>query len=246
MGARSSGTRRGDKEIIHVDSTPAEIDGFYLPQVEVVGEIGRRYRCLTMLCADIPKPWRTIVTGAADAAYATLQSYAHDPGMPMKPQRVVWELRQTLGEFDIVVSDVGAHKLWLARYYPAYRPNTILISNGLATMGIAVPGGLAARLAEPTRRVVAVSGDGGFLMNSQELETAQRLRVPYVNLVWRDGQYSAIELSQQRRLGRTVGVDFGTRIWSPMPGVRAPPGRCSMPTTCGRCCSAHWPSTRPR
>jgi acetolactate synthase-1/2/3 large subunit len=104
---------------------------------------------------------------------------------------------------------VGAHKLWLASYYPAYRPNTLIISNGLATMGLAVPGGLAARLAQPTRRVVAVSGDGGFLMNSQELETAQRLRVPYVNVVWMDGRYGVIELNQQRRLGRTFGVEFG-------------------------------------
>ena len=198
-----------DKEIIHVDSTSAEVDDYYLPQVEVVGEIGRALQALTMLCADIPKPWQTPEASPVHATHATLQSYAHDASVPMKPQRVVWDLRQALGESDILVSDVGAHKLWLARYYPAYQPNTILISNGLATMGIAVPGGLAARLAQPTRRVVAVSGDGGFLMNSQELETAQRLRVPYVNVVWLDGQYSAIELSQQRRLGRTVGIEFG-------------------------------------
>jgi acetolactate synthase-1/2/3 large subunit len=198
----------GSKEIVHVDSTPAEIDRHYLPAVEVVGEIGAALTELAALCANAPRPWATANRAGADA-YATLQPFARDPSVPMKPQRVVWELRQALDDTDILISDVGAHKLWLASYYPAYRPNTLIISNGLATMGLAVPGGLAARLAQPTRRVVAVSGDGGFLMNSQELETAHRLRVPYVNIVWQDGRYGVIELNQQRRLGHTFGVEFG-------------------------------------
>jgi acetolactate synthase-1/2/3 large subunit len=197
-----------DKEIIHVDSTPAEIDGHYLPAVEVVGEIGAALTALAALCADQPRR-AAAREGLTASPYESLQAFAHDPSVPMKPQRVVWELRAALGESDILISDVGAHKLWLASYYPAYRPNTLIISNGLATKGLAVPGGLAARLAQPTRHVVAVSGDGGFLMNSQELETAQRLRVPYVNIVWMDGRYGVIELNQQRRLGRTFGVEFG-------------------------------------
>ncbi len=197
-----------DKEIIHVDSTPAEIDGHYLPAVEVVGEIGAALTALAALCADQPRR-ATAREGLTASPYESLQAFAHDPSVPMKPQRVVWELRAALGESDILISDVGAHKLWLASYYPAYRPNTLIISNGLATMGLAVPGALAARLAQPTRHVVAVSGDGGFLMNSQELETAQRLHVPYVNIVWMDGRYGVIELNQQRRLGRTFGVEFG-------------------------------------
>jgi acetolactate synthase-1/2/3 large subunit len=197
-----------DKEIIHVDSTPAEIDGHYLPAVEVVGEIGAALTALAALCADQPRR-AAAREGLTASPYESLQAFAHDPSVPMKPQRVVWELRAALDESDILISDVGAHKLWLASYYPAYRPNTLIISNGLATMGLAVPGALAARLAQPTRHVVAVSGDGGFLMNSQELETAQRLRVPYVNIVWMDGRYGVIELNQQRRLGRTFGVEFG-------------------------------------
>jgi acetolactate synthase I/II/III large subunit len=197
-----------DKTIIHVDSTPAEIDGHYLPAVEVVGEIGAALSALAALCAEQPRR-RPARRALAAHPYESLRAFAGDPSVPMKPQRVVWELRAALGESDILISDVGAHKLWLASYYPAYRPNTLIISNGLATMGLAVPGGLAARLAHPTRRVVAVSGDGGFLMNSQELETAQRLRVPYVNVVWMDARYGVIELNQQRRLGRTFGVEFG-------------------------------------
>jgi acetolactate synthase-1/2/3 large subunit len=199
----------GGKEIIHVDSTPAEIDGHYLPAVEVVGEIGAALTELAALCAAQPRRARTPPDRAVADAYGSLAPFATDASVPMKPQRIVWELRQALDDADILISDVGAHKLWLASYYPAYRPNTLIISNGLATMGLAVPGGLGARLAQPTRRVVAVSGDGGFLMNSQELETAQRLRVPYVNIVWQDGRYGVIELNQQRRLGHTFGVEFG-------------------------------------
>lgn len=137
-----------------------------------------------------------------------LPEYASDDKMPMKPQRIIWELRQALTDDDILVSDVGAHKVWLALHYPTGKPNTVVISNGFATMGIAVPGGLAAKLAVPDRKVVAVSGDGGFLMNSQELETARRLGVAYINVVWTDGRYGVIELNQQRRFGRTFGVEF--------------------------------------
>jgi acetolactate synthase-1/2/3 large subunit len=201
-----------DKEIIHVDSTPAEIDGHYLPALEVVGEIAHALQALAGLCQERAHSWwkgaNSQTEQGEESALSSLQSYATNSSMPMKPQRVVWEIRQALGDDDILVSDVGAHKLWLSLLYPAARPNTVIISNGFATMGIAVPGGLAAKLALPDRKVVAVSGDGGFMMNSQELETAHRLRLPYVNVVWTDGHYGVIELNQKRRFGRTFGVDF--------------------------------------
>jgi acetolactate synthase-1/2/3 large subunit len=203
-----------DKEILHIDSTPAEIDGHYLPALEVVGEIGPALHALAGLCQAQEHTWWEPAKGREDseltapAALSGVQGYAGDNSMPMKPQRVIWELRQALAGEDILVSDVGAHKLWLALLYPAARPNTVVISNGFATMGIAVPGGLAAKLARPERKVVTVSGDGGFLMNSQELETARRLRVPYVNVVWTDRRYGVIALNQQRRFGRTFGVEF--------------------------------------
>jgi acetolactate synthase-1/2/3 large subunit len=207
---------RNEKRIVHIDSTPAEIDDNYLPAIEVVGEIGDALRHLASLCGSCEHDWWPDSPGSRGAGgtgpgqrlLATLQGYATDSSMPMKPQRIVWELRQALGDDDILISDVGAHKLWLALYYPTARPNTVIISNGLATMGIAVPGGLAAKLACPERKVVAVSGDGGFLMNSQELETARRLGVNYVNVVWTDSRYGVIELNQQRRLGRTFGTEF--------------------------------------
>ena len=204
---------RRDKEIIHIDSTPAEIDGHYLPALEVVGEIGDALEALAKLCETRKHSWWEDAKSSQGergkkSALEELRGYAADDSIPMKPQRVIWELRQAMADDDILVSDVGAHKLWLALHYPTARPNTVVISNGFATMGIAVPGGLAARLALPERKVVAVSGDGGFLMNSQELETARRLGVAYVNVVWTDRRYGIIELNQQRRFGRSFGVEF--------------------------------------
>jgi len=200
---------RRDKEIIHIDSTPAEIDGHYLPAVEVVGEIGDSLRALARLCEKEEAPsWPDPVLPSR-AVLTALQGHARNDSVPLKPQRVVWEIRQALGEEDILVSDVGAHKVWLARFFPTIRPNTVVISNGFASMGLAVPGGLAAKLAHPDRKVVAVSGDGGFMMNSQELETAQRLGTSFVTVVWMDGRHGMIELNQLRRFGRAFGVEFG-------------------------------------
>ena len=94
----------------------------------------------------------------------------------MQPPRALWEIRQALGRHDMLISDVGLHKLWIARMFPAHEPNTVLIANGLAGMGIALPTAIAAKLVHPDRNVVTVNGDGGFLMNVQELETAMRLQ----------------------------------------------------------------------
>ena len=127
---------------------------------------------------------------------------------PIRPQRVVCDLRRALADDDILISDVGFHKLWLATLFPASRPNTVVLSNGLASMGIAVPGAVAAKLVRPQCKVVAVTGDGGFLMNSQELETAKRLKTAFVVVVLVDNRYGAIELNQKRRFGRSFGVEF--------------------------------------
>ena len=198
-----------DKEIIHIDSTPAEIDGHYLPTIEVVGEIGESLRALTELSQGHAGQWWPDRRDVPHPLLSRLASYANDESVPLKPQRVVWDLRQALDDDDILISDVGAHKVWLARLFPTSRANTVIISNGFASMGIALPGGVAAKLAHPTRKVVAVSGDGGFLMNSQELETARRLGTAFVNVVWADGRYGLIELNQRRQFGDAFGVEFG-------------------------------------
>jgi acetolactate synthase-1/2/3 large subunit len=126
----------------------------------------------------------------------------------MQPPRALWEIRRALGREDILVSDVGLHKLWIGRMFPAYEPNTVLIANGLAGMGFAVPAGIAAKLVHPDRKVVTVNGDGGFLMNFQELETAVRLKTPFVSVVWENQQYGSIVWKQDKKFGRHFGVDF--------------------------------------
>ena len=190
---------RGDKRVVHVDSRPAEIDASYVIATEVVGEIADSLEALRPLVK--PRP--------AATPYKVDLRIAGDGAFPLWPRRVVADLRAALADLDIVISDVGAHKVWLSRLYPAYAPNTVIVANGFAPMGIAVPGAIAAKLVKPERKVVAFCGDGGFLMNVQELETAKRLGTSIVCVVLMDGRYGVIEANQQRRFGRTGGIEFG-------------------------------------
>ena len=195
------------KRVLHIDSDAAEIDRNYLPAAEVVGEIGDSLRALADVTGERwdAEGWLRY----REPALRELERHASDDSFPLKPQRVVHDLRRALGDDDILISDVGVHKLWLATRFPATRPNTVVIANGLASMGIALPGAVAAKLVQPERKVVAVSGDGGFLMNAQELETAKRLGTAFVAVVLVDDRYGVIELNQKRRFGRTFGVEFG-------------------------------------
>jgi acetolactate synthase-1/2/3 large subunit len=197
---------RRDKKIVVVDSEPAEIDAFFTPEVELVGDI---YHVLTRLaeeCRDVPhsggsQRLRDVVLGRLEAA-------RDDEQFPMMPPRVLYELRQAMGRDDILISDVGLHKLWIGRMFPAHEPNTVMIANGLAGMGFAVPCAVAAKLVHPGRRVVTVNGDGGILMNFQELETAMRLKTAIVNVVWENRQFGSIVWKQDKKFGEHFGVDF--------------------------------------
>ena len=131
-----------------------------------------------------------------------------DDSFPMQPPRALWEIRDAMGREDLLISDVGLHKLWIARMFPAHEPNTVFIANGLAGMGIALPTAIAAKLVHPERKVITVNGDGGFLMNCQELETAVRLRTPIVNVIWENSQYGSIVWKQDKKFGRHFGIDF--------------------------------------
>jgi acetolactate synthase-1/2/3 large subunit len=196
------------RPLIHVDSLPAELDAAYLPSVELVGDIGE---ALCQLGADWTGAPFTAPTVIRQRVEAEWRDHAASDIYPLAPQRVLADLRAALDAHDIVISDVGAHKQWVARRFPTYWANTVIISNGLATMGIGVPGGVAAKLAHPERNVVVVTGDGGFMMNMQELETAARLKLPFVTLVWTDEAYGVIEWKQSQRYGHT----FGTRFTNP-------------------------------
>jgi acetolactate synthase I/II/III large subunit len=197
-----------NRPLIHLDSLPAEIDAAYLPAVELVGDIGESLR---LLGADWSRGAFTPPAASRARIEAEWADHAESDVYPLAPQRVLADLRAALDDHDIVISDVGAHKQWVARRFPTYWANTVIISNGLATMGIGVPGAVAARLAHPERNVVCVTGDGGFMMNMQELETAARLKLPIVTLVWTDEAYGVIEWKQSQRYGHT----FGTRFTNP-------------------------------
>ena len=195
----------GDKTIVHVDALPAEVDERYIVAVGVLGDIGEGLRGVALRT----KPHSASPLKALRRAIVEDRMlYAEDQGFPVKPQKILWDLRKVLEPADIVISDVGAHKMWTARQYPAELPNTCIISNGFAAMGIAVPGAIAAKLAFPERKVVAVTGDAGFLMNSQEIETAVRAKTPFVALIWNDSEYGLITWHQLRHFGRTSHIAF--------------------------------------
>lgn len=196
-----------DKRIVHVDVSPAEVDAHYIVEVGVLGDVALSLEQIGGSLSRFDAQWASRCRQAVVTGFE--QEFTGPPAWPLRPQHVIRELRAALSTDDIVICDVGAHKLWMARMFPCEAPNTCIISNGLAAMGIGLPGAIAAKLLFPQRRVVAVTGDGGFLMNAQELETAVRLNLPLVILVWRDDGYGVIRWKQQLRFGRTSSVDFG-------------------------------------
>jgi acetolactate synthase-1/2/3 large subunit len=197
---------RRDKRIVVIDSEQAEIDEYFTPEVELVGDI---YHVLSRLAEESRHvPHSTVSHRLRDVVLGRFEAAKDDDAFPMQPPRVLWEIRQALGRHDILISDVGLHKLWIGRMFPAHEPNTVLIANGLAGMGFAVPCGIAAKLVHPERKVVTVNGDGGVLMNFQELETATRLGTPVVNVVWENRQFGSIVWKQDKKFGRHFGTDF--------------------------------------
>jgi len=193
-------------QIVHIDFTSAEVDAHYQPAVEVVADVREALELLPPLVTRAERSDKT----------RAVRGGSHDDGarrradaFPLFPERIFADLETALAPEDLVISDVGAHKLWLARSYGARQPNTVIISNGFAAMGIGLPGAIAAKMVHPERRVVAVCGDGGFLMNVHELETAVRLQAAIVALIFRDDGYGSIRWKQMQRFGRTAGVDFG-------------------------------------
>jgi len=199
---------RRDKRIVHIDLSPAEVDAAYQVSVGVQGAIAESLARIveqTSARADSGK-----IRGGAlrEIIQKEFRAEAEGDSFPLKPQQVVRALRQVLGDNDILISDVGAHKLWIARMYPCMAPNTCIISNGFASMGIALPGAIGAKLLYPQRRVLAACGDGGFLMSVQELETAVRAQTNFVALIFEDSGYGVIKWKQLKRYGRPAFVHF--------------------------------------
>ena len=192
---------KGEINIIHIAATPAEVDSSYIPGVEVVGDISDSLNEILKVADREKKPSPYALSLRANIR-SEYEEYAKAEDFPIKPQKLIYDLRQVMGPDDIVISDVGAHKMWIARHYHCHSPNTCLISNGFAAMGIAIPGALAAKMVYPKRKVVAATGDGGFMMNCQELETALRVGTPFVTLIFNDGGYGLIEWKQENQFGQ--------------------------------------------
>jgi acetolactate synthase-1/2/3 large subunit len=198
---------QGDKQIIHLHRFAAVVDTYYDVTVDVTGDIPK---ALNALAAKVsPKPGLVATEQKIRCLIQEeLERGRHDDSYPVKPQRLVTDIRAALGREDFVLVDSGAVKMWMARLYPTYRPNTCLVSNGLSTMGFAVSGALGVKLAYPKHKVLAVTGDGGFLMNAQEMETALREKISFVILVWVDGSYGLIKWKMEMQLKRSSHVDF--------------------------------------
>jgi len=209
------------KNIIHIDFTPAEVDTYYCPSVEIAADIESTINAiLTQLHGS-----KAVDTTSSSNCFLKMKmsknnkkikkeiieranKYKEDSEYPIKPERLITDVRKLIDSHDILISDVGAHKLWIAKIYETFHPNTCLISNGFASMGFALPGAIAAQLAFPHRKIVVMCGDGGFLMNVQELETAVRLRLPIIVIIWCDREYGVISLKQIEEFGKKAFTEF--------------------------------------
>jgi acetolactate synthase-1/2/3 large subunit len=198
----------GATPILHIDTEEAETDSHYPVILNVIGNIHENLKKVSESLSRIERD-NTWVAHVRNEALAELEQFKEDESFPIKPQKIISDLRSVLNKEDIVLSDVGAHKMWIARMFHTYQPNTCLISNGLASMGIAVPGAIAAKIVYPKRNIVAVCGDGSFQMTSAELETAKRLNLPIIVLLWRDEGYGLIEWHQQKKFKRSAYIKFG-------------------------------------
>jgi acetolactate synthase-1/2/3 large subunit len=206
----------GNKDIIHADFLPAEIDAHYHPDTELVGDLAYTLEKLAdrvEACGGID--FRSSQqAGVREHLLAEFAAHGDDRTEgSIRPQKVLWDVREAMGPNDILLSDVGAHKMWIARYYQCHEPNTCLIPNGFCSMGFALPGVIAANLVHPDRKVLAICGDAGFMMNMQEMETAQRLGSDITVLVWEDRAYGLIAWKQQGEFGRHTDLSFGNPDW---------------------------------
>ena len=205
-----------NKRIIHADFLPAEIDDHYHAEVELVGDLAHTLWMFNERLASGP-PLELDLSEQRRMRASMLEEFAahaqDDTEGTLRPQKVLWDVRAALGPGDFLLSDVGAHKMWIARYYQCDEPNTCLIPNGFCSMGFALPGAIAANLVHPQRRVLAIAGDGGFLMNVQEMETARRLNSNIVVMVWEDGGYGLIEWKQQDHFDRHSNLRFANPDW---------------------------------
>jgi acetolactate synthase-1/2/3 large subunit len=205
-----------DKDIIHVDFLPTEIDEYYHPETEVIGDLAHtlwmmneRFDKVENFDFDFRQQFAT-----RETMHKELATHSDDDTEDLiRPQKVLWDVRQVMGTNDILLSDVGAHKMWIARHYQCHEPNTCLIPNGFCSMGFALPGAIAASIVYPDRNILSICGDAGFMMNVQEMETAKRLNSNIVVMIWEDHEYGLIAWKQENEFGHHTDLTFGNPDW---------------------------------
>ncbi len=195
------------KKIIHIHSDHPEIDESYIPDIMLIGDIRQALFNMRKQC-DFKKEMPDRFSELRSRMKAEIEDYKENLSFPMKPQKIIYDVREALERDDLLISDVGAHKLWVGRLFPAYEANTVFMSNGLASMGFALPGAIAASLVKPDKKLVAIVGDGGFLMNLQDLETAVRLGCNFVVVIFNDSKYGLIEWHEKEAFDHTIGIEF--------------------------------------
>ncbi len=202
--------------ILHIDFLPAEIDEHYHPETEVVGDLAHTLWMLNERIDERSLPAYDF-TMQREVRATMLEEFAEHrkdrTSGSIRPQKALWDARKVMGPHDIVLSDVGAHKMWIARHYHCHEPNTCLIPNGFCSMGFALPGSIGASLVHPDRRILAICGDAGFMMNVQEMETARRLDANIVVMVWADNAYGLISWKQDTHFGHHTDLSFGNPDW---------------------------------
>jgi acetolactate synthase I/II/III large subunit len=196
------------KKIIHIDTVPAEVDKNYLPEIELVGHVTRTLTEINERLGSEYKKDEASFKKLREEIIADFKELDADDSFPMKPQRIIYDLRQMMRDDDMLISDTGAHKMWVARQYLTYLPKTCFISNGFCSMGIAMPSAFAAKRLFPEKNVVALCGDGGFLMSVQSLITASRYEVPITVLVWEDKHYGLIKWKQEMGFKKSSHVEL--------------------------------------
>lgn len=198
----------GGKKVIHMNFFPAQIDDVYFPQLNVVGDISHSVDCLSEIITP-STAWDFDYFKRVKTEVDThLSKYSHDTRFPTLPQRLVHVLREQLNDEDVITLDNGVYKIWFARNYPCHQPNTLLLDNALATMGAGLPSAMATKMIQPERRVVSVCGDGGFMMNSQEMETAVRLNLDITVIILNDSSYGMIKWKQEGMGMENFGLDY--------------------------------------
>ena len=200
---------KGRRTVIHINFSSAEVDTVYFPQIEVVGDIAHTVERLTDALSKQAHWDFTYFDKVRKAFHLQLKQYSDDDRFPMHPVRIVDITRQYMPDDGVLCLDNGMYKIWYARYYRARQPNTVLLDNALATMGAGLPSAMAAKMVYPHRKVMAICGDGGFMMNAQELETAIRLKLDLVILLLRDDAYGMIRWKQAEMGYPDYGMQLG-------------------------------------